>query len=265
MGDSETKRAEMRSKTSVTPEASKNPEPVRETAGYKRFSLKASEWDQQLLENFVIGSSGVLLESCMTQAQAHARQLCGTSQAIALVTVAPLELYRTQKKITCTLIEQSGTGQKRERIVTAWLQNYGGQEVAHHDQVAAVHVKQTTSTTVVVRARVKRAAITKQEWSNIHDKKTPVEIRKMLVARKDLVIEDVFRLETTEADCTWLMRIQEQQLPQWLKYHDLPISFIPLGPSNDKFASIWDKELTLMKELRAKYEQLPGYAGVTEE
>ena len=143
------------------------------------------------------------------------------------------------------------------------MQNYGGQEVAHHDQVATVHVKQTTSTTVVVRARVKRAAITKQEWSNIHDKKTPVEIRKMLLAaRKDPVIEDVFRLETTEADCTWLMRIQEQQLPQWLKYHDLPISFTPLGPSNDKFAILWDKELTLMKELRAKYEQLPGYAGV---
>ena len=257
------KRAEERSKRSGPPEASKNPEPVRETAGFKRFSLKASEWDQQLLDNFIIGSSGVLLESCMTQAQAHARQLCGTSQAIALVTVALLELYRTQKKITCTLIEQNGTGQKRERIVTAWLQNYGGQEVAHHDQVATVHVKQTTSTTVVVRARVKRAAITKQEWTSIHDKKTPVEIRKMLLAaRKDLVIEDVFRLETTEADCTWLMRIQEQQLPQWLKYHDLPISFIPLGPSNDKFAIIWDKELTLMKELRAKYEQLPGYAGI---
>ena len=229
---------------------------VAATVQGKKFALKSSEWDHKVHEVFTLGAAGVTLETDMAIAQQHALQLSGTSQAVGLVCVGPLPIFREQQRITCTLMETDPGGQVREKIVQAWLHNYGPVPVKHAEQFLTIHARTVTSMTVVLRARVKKACISKEFLRLAAHPREDNTRRGPQDAAGDPTRSQIGGcLEQTNDDCSWLQQVQEKQLMKWLRSDEWPIAYHPLGSKNDDFAVLWNKEDLKLEDLRSKYER----------
>ena len=245
--------------------ASKRKRPQATTAAdekEKKYTLKANQWSQQILEEFVLDMPGVILAPSQDRAEKWAQQLVGTKQAVAIITVQPLQAAKTVEKATIQIVEHEAGKVDKEKVVTACICSFGPVSVQYKGQIGEVVRKSTPTTTVVLRARTQAQVVTAEEWKQCRQLNTPVALKKYFKdSFPQLHVEDIFRVEVGAQELSFLVRVHSLQQQQWLAAQDIPFSFAPTGDSIQQFRVVWDRETSTLKGLQKKYSHIQGYSG----
>ena len=223
---------------------SKAAEPEKTTGVQKQYLLKKCQWDQPVMEKFKVDTSGVFLVPHQDQAERLSRQLLGTTQAVALVTIQALKNAPHVEKVTIEVEEHDPAKGVRDKVVTAFINSYGPKRVTYSGRIGEVTRKSMPTTTTVLRARTQADKITKEQWRQCSRLVTPADLKKQLKEwRPDLHIEDAFRMEQGGKELSFLVRVFSAEVDQWLRAEQLPFSFTPTGEALQGYKVVWDREL----------------------
>ena len=228
----------------------------------RRYALKPEQWSQPVLDRFQLSVPGVFLEASLEEAEVHAKQAMAARFPLALVAVQPLPFAKHVEQVALEVQEQEDGKPVRDKLVTAFVSMYGPERVQYHGQASAVIRKSPSITTCVLRARVTPSSVSTKGWKAQKKLTTPMEMRaRVRELRPDLVIEDLFRMQVTEEDITYLVRIQAAQRDAWLLAKGLAVTMSPVGTGMNEFKVVWDKNLQLLSDIEGKYSQMAGYCG----
>ena len=100
-----------------------------------RYALDPTAWSHKVLPHFKLATEGVYLEEDQTSAARHAKQLQGAKDAIALVTVRPIE-HEQSTRVTFKIHEESVSGHTKSKLVSGYLTNMGQGKVRHLGEIA---------------------------------------------------------------------------------------------------------------------------------
>ena len=195
-----------------------------------QYRLKEGQWSQPIMDAFTLDIPGVALAPTQEKAEKWARQLAGTKHAVGLITVQPLEGAQHVERMTIELIEQMEGKPDKTKVVGAYVNSFSQTLIRYIGKVAEIKRTSSPTTTTVLRARTQASAVSTEQWKQCRKLSAPPELRRFLQeCRSDLHIEDIFRVESTSSDLTFLLRVHTRQEADWLRAHDIPMSFSPVG------------------------------------
>ena len=228
-----------------------------------QYQLKAEQWSQPVMDTFVLDMPGVALAPTQEKAEGWAKQLTGTKQAVGIISIQPLSGAVHVEKQTIEIVETQSDKPDRIKVVGAFINSFSQHIIRYTGSIAEITRTSKPTTTMVLRARTQVSAVEKDQWAKCRKLTTPAEWRKFLKEkRSDLHVEDIFRLESTPTDISFMIRIHSQQEDEWLKGLQLPLSLSPTGDNLQKYKVTWDREATTLETMHKKFGQIPGFSGV---
>ena len=176
----------------------------------RTLSLQAQDWTQPIMQTFS-WAPGVYLQTSVEDASKHARLLCGSKHAVAIVCVCVcIELCQQVERVTFVLSEQQGDAPVKQKVVMGYLHNFGPTQVRYQRAVGVVKSQRQPTPTVALRARIASHLLDMSTWKHLKTLTLPAEVRKYLKqAREELIVEDVFRLEKQDKEISYLLRVHQ--------------------------------------------------------
>ena len=138
-----------------------NPSPssaLKTESHQRRFQLQEGTWSVPVMRSFILGQSGVHLETDATTALHHAQQLSKTTHTVGLLTIAPIGIHTSVEKITFLLQEHAEGQAVKEKVVTGYLQSYGPHKVEYKGKVYMAERKPMPATTQVMGLYTRKSA-----------------------------------------------------------------------------------------------------------
>ena len=228
----------------------------------RRYKLMEQEWNYPVHSSFTLGAEGVFFEHELQEALQHDRVLQGTRQAAALISTQPLPGALSASRETFTIVEAAD--ETRSRVVQGFLNNYHVNKVLFKGSVVTVErtLPGAGAATSLIKLHYPKTAVKDSTWSKVVKLAKSVDINKMLKQDFPAVkIQDAFRLEKTATAISFMVRVTRDHVPTLLKDPEVDALMTPIGPAGDDYKILWDREVTTVASIWAKYSQLKGYMG----
>eukprot|EP00971_Amphidinium_carterae_P013937 274385-Amphidinium_carterae.1 len=156
------------------------------------------------------------------------------------------------------------TGVRRvisEKLLTGYLNHFGEDRIKCVHRVKHVQVGSGASQTIVLSCKSREAVCSPQQWETLLNCKDSKSFLAELAAHVPMKALDAFKVTCKEGEFYAMIRVPEVDINRWLDC-DFPMAVSPIGDELSKYKVHWDADLTYIDDIRDRYLDCPGWAGL---
>ena len=244
--------------TEVSRRKARSPTPaIREEKN--DMALLACDWDVPVREEVRLGQPAVYLAQTLDHGRTLEKQLTNATVATAIVSMERLRKARSSEKQTLR-VKELRDGRERERLVEGYVCHMSEQQVQHRFQIRQATTTRPQSKSVVLSMCMVQQSVENEEWSKLQSITNVKQLNEAYSEDTGSEALDIFRIQCIDGVYQALVRVKEADAEAWMR-SAMPCTCSPMGEATKDYKLLWDKTVTTLSQARARFSELPGYAG----